>query len=93
MKMKHQIDFERVKRIRSELAFDDYVPGAYEVASAYIQQMDDCAKRLELVMELSASCQAGASALKRLQTATGKLAEAIFSEEHSDSPLTPGGGA
>ena len=81
--MKHQIDFARVEQLRQEMAFDTYTPGSYEIAAAYIQRMNDCAERLELIQELSASCSPKASALRRLQVATGKLAETIFSETSS----------
>ncbi len=71
--MKHQINKQQIENIKSELSFDGYIPSKYEIAGAYIQQLDGNS-RLDLVNELVNNNQ---SAIKRIQAATSQLAKII----------------
>lgn len=71
--MKHQINKQQIEKIKSELAFDGYVPSKYEIAGAYIQQLDGNS-RLALVEEFTNKNQ---SVIKRIQLTTSQLAKVI----------------
>lgn len=73
--MKNKINQERIEQIKKELSFDGYVAGSYEVAGAYIQQLNGT-DRLALIDEL-VPYNPNMRVLARLQKATQILSKSI----------------